>query len=142
MNAPFGKTTPGFFTLQNPDPSEAMKHTTTNTFGDIPLKHAMIAWNRADSYPRYFQPGKIMVIPHPDKQGLCNHLRLQMTTGACWTAWSKWTKQQRLLQLYIEAWHIVSRDGVNQRDAHDALMVIPEFRDTLSEDFSFFPKPV
>ena len=116
-----------------------MKTTTRAIFGDIPLKHAMIAWNRADA--TFGNPGEIMVIPHPDQRGFCNHFRLQMTTGACWTVWARWTKQQRLLQLYIEAWHIVSRDGVDQMSVHDALMVIPEFRDTLSEDFSFLNRP-
>lgn len=37
--------------------------------------------------------------------------------------------------LYIEAWHAIIRDGINPRDMHRALMVIPEYRNTLAADF-------
>ena len=77
-------------------------------------------------------------LPWPDKQRLCDYLKLSMTTGACNAGWhDKWTKTERLCQLFIEAWFIVCRDGVSPRDMHDALMVIPEYRDTWNGETLF-----
>jgi len=47
---------------------------------------------------------------------------------------------QQLLRLYIEVWHIVCRDLVPAELAHDALLVIPEYRETLSGE-QFFRGP-
>jgi len=111
-------------------------------FGDVPLKSAMIAWNSLhDGY--YGTPGQVMVIPWPDR-GYCDFFKLANTVGACngWRSMGSFTgkklnKSQMLLQLYIEAWHIVCRDGVNPEAMHSALMQIPEYRETLSGE-SFF----
>lgn len=99
-------------------------------FGDIPLKNAMLAWNENNKYA-YGERGKVMVIPHPDK-GYCNYFKLANTVGACMVGWEKLTKTQRLAHLFIEAWFIVCRDNVSPKAMHDALMVIPEYRDTWS----------
>jgi hypothetical protein len=104
---------------------------------DIPLKIAMLAWNDADGYANGENPGKVVVVPWPDERGLCNHLKVSMTAGACYSAWHEWTKTQRLCNLFIEAWFIVCRDGVSPRDMHDALMVIPEYRDTWNGETLF-----
>jgi len=107
-----------------------------HNFGDVPLKHAMVAWNCARS-----GDPRIAVIPHPDMDGWTDHLKLTSTTGACWTAWEKWTKAQRLAKLYVEVWHIVCRDGVDPKAVHEALLAIPEYRDSLSgETFFWTPK--
>lgn len=47
------------------------------------------------------------------------------------------TAKERLLKLYIEAWHIIARDGVSPEDVHAALMVIPEYRESLSGETFF-----
>jgi hypothetical protein len=105
---------------------------------DIPLKIAMLAWNDAHyGYCNGENKGKVIVIPHPDERGLCNHLKVSMTTGACNAGWREWTNTERLCQLFIEAWFIVCRDGVSPRDMHDALMVIPEYRDTWNGETLF-----
>jgi hypothetical protein len=48
------------------------------------------------------------------------------------------TAKERLLKLYVEAWHIIARDGVSPDDVHAALMVIPEYRDSLSGETFFY----
>lgn len=107
----------------------------THNFGDVPLKHAMLAWNCARS-----GDPRMAVIPHPDMDGWTNRLKLTSTTGACWTIWGNWTRDQRLTKLYIEAWHIHCRDGVPAKTIHEALLVIPEYRDSLSGE-TFFWSP-
>ncbi len=106
----------------------------SHSFGDIPLKHAMIAWNCARS-----GDPRIAVIPHPDMDSWTDYLKLTCTTGACWTVWEKWTKAQRLQKLFIEIWHIHCRDGVAPEAIHEALLVIPEYRETLSGETFFHP---
>jgi len=59
---------------------------------------------------------------------------LSRTVGAPFTYWEGMAPARRLLQLYIEAWHIVIRDGVDPAAVHAALNVIPEYRDTLTEE--------
>jgi hypothetical protein len=109
---------------------------TPKPFGDVPIKLAMIAWTPMSS--RIGIPGRIVVIPHlNDDKDWFRHLGLTDSTGACCHYWSKATKQQRILQIYIEAWHIVCRDWLDPKDVHEALTVIPEYRETLSGD-SFF----
>jgi hypothetical protein len=107
--------------------------------GDVPLRHAMIAWNvgkKAWNSSGEFGDGRVFVIPHPDKYRLDDRLGLRRTTGACWVEeWKNASPTERLARLMVEAWHIVCRDGVSLKDMHEALLVIPEYRDTLSGDF-------
>lgn len=109
----------------------------TGLFGDIPLKNAMLAWNPPAWKREGVVPGLVMVIPYDHPAAPEDHLKLIMTAGAAYSYWHTCTKTQRLLSLYIEAWHIVCRDGIDPRAMHQALMVIPEYRETLSEDFRF-----
>lgn len=107
-------------------------------FGDVPLAHAMLAWN-----PLPYGDGRMVVIPHPDSDHWTDRLKLSDTTCACWTYWGEGTKEKQLTQLFIEAWHIACRDGVRLETIHAALMVIPEYRETLSgETFFWFPPNV
>jgi hypothetical protein len=103
----------------------------------VPLKIAMIGWT-----PKHRSkvgiPGKIVIIPKTnDGRDWFRHLGVTDSTGACWSAWKTWTKEKRLLKLYIEAWHIIARDGVSPEDVHAAFMVIPEYRDSLSGETFF-----
>ena len=101
----------------------------------------MLAWNsRWDNFAGYL-PGKVQVIPNPDDQCLCNRHRLANTVGACMYDWAGLTTDQRLAKLFVEVWHIVCRDGVDPQDIHDALLVIPEYRDALSGETFFSWKP-
>jgi hypothetical protein len=95
---------------------------------DIPIKHAMIAWNS-----KRHGDGRIVVVLHPDRTRMCDKLSLSSTTGACNSGWERMTKEQRLLNLFMEAWWIVLNNGLDPKDVHAAFMVIPEYRELLIE---------
>lgn len=102
-------------------------------FGDVPLAKAMLAWD----WPHPHGSGKVVVIPHPDTARWTCYLKLSQTVGACECRWSRMTKQERLTQLFVEAWHIACRDRVPLENIHDALMAIPEYRESLSGEYFF-----
>jgi hypothetical protein len=109
---------------------------TPKPFGDVPIEIAMIAWTPIRS--SVGKPGTIAIVPHlNDDKDWFRHLGVTDSAGACSDCWQKATKQQRLLQLYIEGWHIVCRDGLSPKDVHEAFSVIPEYRASLSGE-SFF----
>lgn len=56
----------------------------------IPLKNAMILWDDKTK--------EIMVVNHANRSNHGSHL--PMSDGACWTAWSQASSQERLLRLY------------------------------------------
>jgi hypothetical protein len=104
-----------------------------NNMKEIPIRKAMIAWNtkRESCFPRGGLPGQVGVCEHPDN-GQLKHL-------SSWVGFQHWrTKapvERYQLQLLIEAWHMMGRDGVSQKAIHDAFMVIPEYRSMISSDF-------
>ena len=96
----------------------------------IPLKTAMITWR-----PAYQGEPDCEVVNHP----LTHYYKwLPFSHGACYSDWRKMTATNRKLMLMIEAWHITCRDGVPLETIHNAMMVIPEYRDMLSEDFNLY----
>jgi hypothetical protein len=106
-------------------------------FGDIPLKIAMLGWTPF-RYPCSGIPGRIIVIPHPmEGSDWFRYFKVTDSTGACRGDWRESTAKERLLMLYIEAWHIIARDGISPHDMHAALMVIPEYRESLSGETFF-----
>jgi hypothetical protein len=101
-------------------------------FGDIPLKDAMIAWN-----PKKYG-GQIVVVPWSKQGGrYCDYWELDMTVGACYGEWREISHTKRLLWLFIEAWYITCRDGIDPIDMHKALSVIPEYMDTWNGESLF-----
>lgn len=115
--------------------------TCSSFFGDVPLKIAMIGWTpkgRFGKTPLTGIPGKIVIIPKTnDGRDWFRHFGVTDSTGACWVQWREMTAKERLMKLYIEAWHIIARDGVSPEDVHAAFMVIPEYRDSLSGETFF-----
>jgi hypothetical protein len=97
----------------------------------ISLKNAMITWT-----PAYLGNPECKVVEHPDYR----YIGLRYSTGACYSWWKdkKTTNKTRKLNLMIELWHIVCRDGVPISKVHDALMEISEYQDMLSGDFSIY----
>lgn len=110
-------------------------------WGDVPLKIAMIGWTPRARFGLASLtgiPGKIIIIPkHNDGRDWFRHFGVTDSTGACWVHWPEMTAKERLMRLFIEAWHIVCRDGVSLKDVHEAFMVIPEYRDSLSGETFF-----
>lgn len=110
-------------------------------FGDVPLEIAMIGWtakNRFGEPPLVGVAGRIVIIPRTgDKRDWFRYFGVTNSVGACFHEWADMTSDERLLKLYVEAWHIIARDGLSPKDVHTALMVVPEYRDSLSGE-SFF----
>ena len=104
---------------------------------EIPIRKAMIAWNptREGWCPRGGLPGQVGVCEHPDN-GQLNPLSSWVCFNQHLTP--KAPIQFYQLQLLIEAWHMMGRDGVSQKEIHDAFMVIPEYRSMMSSDFKMF----
>lgn len=112
-------------------------------FGDIPLKVAALAWtpNRGN-HSSIGAIGRIMIIPKlNERSDWWRHFGVTDSTCAVFCEWQNWTKQKRLLKLYIEVWHAICRDGIDPKAAHEACLVIPEYRDTLSGEW-FFNEPM
>ena len=113
----------------------------SNFFGDIPITDAMVCWTpckRLGVNPKVGVPGRIVIIPkRDDGKDWFRYFGVTDSTGATWVSWRKMTKKERLLKLYIEAWHIIARDGLSPKDVHAALTVIPEYRDSLSGETLF-----
>ena len=133
--------------MDNPDNTERTEGG-MDFFGDIPLKEAVIGWTpkgRRGRYPLPAIQGRIVVIPQArDGHDWFRYFGVTDSNGACFTEWETLTKEQRLLKLYIEAWHIIARDGVAPEAVHAAFMVIPEYRDSLSGETFFswaIPQP-
>ncbi len=116
-----------------------MRSTLMKPTKDIPLRHGMLAWNSMRDEGSGCTPGAVKVILHPDTHGQTNRHCLMNTVGACnWSNWSSaTTDKDRMLHLMIEVWHIACRDAVPLENIHDALMVIPEYRASLSGETFF-----
>lgn len=93
---------------------------------EIPIEKAMILWNPKN------EGGGIKVIRNPERSREFRHLHC--SAGACYAYWAGMTTEQRKTKLLIEAWHIAVRDGLDPKEIHEALMVVPEYREMLSGD--------
>lgn len=90
---------------------------------DVPIDHAMLVWNRGEG---------VGVVPHPDRGGISR--RFRSSAGACWGSWHELDAEPRLLLLMIEAWHLAAFHMIPAEHVHQALLCIPEYRDTLAFD--------
>lgn len=90
---------------------------------DIPINDAMLCWTRGDS---------VKVVLHPDKRGESGAYR--SSVGACFTDWRKKDLRGQKLQLMIDAWHVTAFSDIPSERVHEALLVIPEYRDMLADD--------
>lgn len=120
---------------------EELSFNRNNNMNTIPLKDAMIAFNPVNRFisSRGGEPGQVMVVTHPDTHQISKHL--SDTVAPKWDLdrvdLSKSSREELFLRmkLMVEAWHIACRDAVPLANIHEALLVIPEYRDMLSEDF-------
>lgn len=123
--------------LQKKTSDNCQRSSNMSIFGNVPLKIAMIGWT--PKWRKSGIQGKIIIIPKTnDRRDWFGYFGVTNSAGACDTYWQEMTDKERLLQLYIEFWHIISRDGILPKDVHAAFTVIPEYRDSLSECDGFF----
>lgn len=92
--------------------------------GDIPLRDAMIIWDKELSPPL-----KVVANGSDDDD------RYSSSYGACNADWSHADDVGRLLRLFsrIPEWTVL--DGISPREVHDALWVIPEYRRAVAKEF-------
>ena len=101
---------------------------------DIPIAHAMLVWAPRDEELNPKERKRVQVVHHPDRYNAQGSLRC--SSGACWAYWRDMSTKERKLKLLIDAWHIVLQAGLPPKDVHNALLVVPEYRETLALDFS------
>lgn len=93
----------------------------------------MIAWtpqSYVDLKPDL--AGKVEVGPWPDKTGWSD--KYAMTGGACYTDLHKQTEWQRNWRIFVDFHTLTVRDGVDPQTAHEAFLVIDEYRALISPD--------
>lgn len=91
---------------------------------DIPLLNAMLCWTSGEG---------VEVVRHPDRIGRSDAYR--SSVGACFVQdWPKKDDKGRRLQLMIDAWHVSAFYDIPAEQVHEALLVIPEYRDMLADD--------
>jgi len=92
--------------------------------GDIPLRDAMIVWDEEMSPP--------MLVVDNTGSGGEDYIS---SYGACNSDWRLADTVGQLLRLLsrIPEWTLI--DNISPRDVHDALWVIPEYRNAVAYDF-------
>lgn len=98
--------------------------------GDIPLIKAMVCANSGKEWDSLGP--RVKVFHYPDVHMLSSGY--SWSIGACDMRWSRVDDAGRKLLLMIEAHHLAVFHDVPARLIHEALMVIPEYRDMLAED--------
>lgn len=99
-------------------------HETDKREGDVPLGKAMIIWDD-DMSPRI----KVVRNGRDDQ-------RYSSSYGACNSDWNNADAIGQLLRLFsrIPEWTLL--DGIDPREVHDALWVIPEYRRAIDYQFT------
>lgn len=94
---------------------------------DVPISKALILYTP----PRNDLPAAFAIRPlgHPDYD------KFAFKVGACFRTWQEDADPERLkLRLLIDVWHAVAFYDIPPKLAHEALLVIPEYRDMLADD--------
>ena len=97
---------------------------------DIPLIDAMICANAGKDYDPLGP--RVKVFRHPYYDMLSREY--SWSVGACDDRWDRSDDLGRKLLLMIEAHHLFAFHNIPAPMVHEALMVIPEYRDMLSYD--------
>lgn len=98
-------------------------------WGDIPLKSAMLMWNEIDCSGVGREPGKVIVVPWPDTK--LHSKSLNMSCSHIPLCDSPTTDLMN--SLLGTAWGAVVSDGVCPYAMHEALLVIPEYRNYFND---------
>lgn len=95
---------------------------------NIPLARALLLWDSGmGGEPRF----AVREIGHRDYD------RFSMSGGACYTSWKELaaTNPDKLrTQAMIELWHIAAFYAVPTALIHEAMLVVPEYRNMLADD--------
>jgi hypothetical protein len=100
---------------------------------DIPLEHAMVCWNPAAMEPTRHrsEPGAIKIVEHPDRIDASGPYLY--SSGAC--DFKMWEDPEKRLFWLLHIFNtITTRDGIDPVVAHQAFLVIPEYRRGITTD--------
>ena len=75
---------------------------------------------------------EVALIPWPDYARASD--RYRSSTLACWDYVRQSDFRQRKLIVFMEAMHLIVRDGVPPQAVHEALLGLEEYRDGCSDD--------
>lgn len=96
---------------------------------DVPLANALLLWNSGwDGETPAFV---VRPLGHDD------YYRYQSQVGACFTAWREMAEQPHpvlLAKAMVELWHIAAFYKVPIEMIHEAMLVVPEYRNMLADD--------
>ena len=87
-------------------------------------KNMMLCWN--------INSDKVKLVPWPDNARLSDPY--ERTSMGCYSVTKKMTFEQLKTQCFIEAMHLIIRDGCDPHAVHRALLGCAEYRDGLAED--------
>lgn len=90
---------------------------------NIPLADALFLWD-SGSEPRF----AVRERGHPD---YCDY---EYKVGAAWAGWSALSADERLTQTLVDIWHVAAFYRVPINLIHEAMLVVPEYRDILAND--------
>ena len=93
---------------------------------DVPLSKALLLYN--SNFDRQKPAFAVRPLGHPD------YYRYQFQVGACFADWPKDNPLGLKLRLLTDVWNAVAFYGVPVAMAHEALLVIPEYRKMLEDD--------
>lgn len=97
----------------------------------IHAKNAVLCWNPGTA--------EVAVTPYPDVFGLSD--RYQRTSMGVMTAVRSMGFEQAKLYCYIEAMHLIVRDGCDPQAVHRALLNVKEYVDACANDMPFRLEP-
>jgi hypothetical protein len=103
---------------------------TAKILKNIPLGQAVMLYDS----PSTGKPPRFTVLPlgHEDYD------EYTFKVGACFSNWQHWAsigdKLNLLAQMYIDMWHATAFYGVPVDMVHEAMLAVPEYRNTLADD--------
>lgn len=92
------------------------------------LTNTMICWNPG---------GAVALVPWPDRAGASD--RFEMSGGACYGEVKRASFEQRKAMAFIEAMHLIVRDGCDPAEVNRVLMGLEEYRAGCSGDMPDLP---
>jgi hypothetical protein len=93
-------------------------------------KDAVLYWNPRGPEGLSYDVEVANINSHADRSGyVCSSL-------AAWTEYRETDDIHRLAFIFIEAVHLMVRDGVHPKNVHDALLSIDEYRTAIAPDLA------
>jgi hypothetical protein len=102
---------------------------------DIPLRDVQVIWDYDGDEP---DAPSLLVMGHPnengrDPYGTRDDRNYRSSWGACLSEFTEADDLGRLLMLFQKFQELVTFEGLEPRRVHEALCVIPEYRQALIE---------